>query len=140
LAAILSLGSVAAGAASNGTNPPAGAPKGAPPAGTGRPTAAGQITALSGTDITVQERDKTSETIVFSSSTTFRTMSGTTTSSALKVGDFIAVLGTKNPDGTVTATSVMTGAPPNGRGGPGGHPAGKPPAGVAGTHGAPAAA
>jgi hypothetical protein len=94
-----------------------------------KPTAAGKITALSGDTITIQSRDQTTETIDFSSSTTFRTMSGTTTSSALKVGDFIAVSGTKNSDGTVTATSVMVGPPPMGRGGPGGHRGAKPPPG-----------
>ncbi len=129
LAAVLSLGSVAAGAATPGTTkPPAGAHNGGPPPGMAKPTAAGKITALSGDDITVQDQNKTTETIVFSSSTTFRTMSGTTTSAALKVGDFISATGTKNSDGTVTATAVMIGGPPPG-GGPGGHPGGKPPAG-----------
>jgi hypothetical protein len=94
-----------------------------------KPTAAGKITALSGDNITIADRDKTTETVVFSATTTFRTMSGTTTSSSLKVGDFIAVNGTKSSDGTVTATSVMVGAPPMGKGGPGGHRGGKPPAG-----------
>ena len=67
-------------------------------------------------------------TVVYSSSTTFKTMAGTrgsgTTSSssaaALKVGDFVGVDGTKNADGTVDASSVTigTGMPPGGRGGP----------------------
>jgi hypothetical protein len=145
LAAVLSLGSVAAGAAAtSSTNAPAGAPAGAPPADAAKPAAAGKITALSGNDITITNRDKTTETIVFAASTTFRTRSGTTTSSALKVGDFIAVMGTTNSDGTVTATSVMVGSPPPGRGGPGGpggHRGGKPPAGQGGPPpGAPASA
>jgi hypothetical protein len=89
-----------------------------------KPAAAGKITAIAGEIITVQDRAKSSETIVYSSSTTFKTMSGTTTASALKVGDFIAAMGTKSSDGTVNATAIVIGAPP-GRGSPGG----KPPAG-----------
>jgi hypothetical protein len=129
LAAVLSLGSVAAGAAaSSSTTAPAGAPAGTPPAGLAKPTAAGKITALSGNDITITKRDKTTQTIAFSASTTFRTRSGSTTSAALKVGDFIAVMGSTNSDGSVTATSVMVGNPPPGHGGPNGHRGPRPPA------------
>jgi hypothetical protein len=97
-----------------------------------KPTAAGKITALSGDDITITNRDKTTETVVFSASTTFRNRWGTTTAAALKVGDFIAVMGTTNSDGSVTATSVMLGGPPPGRGGPGGPRGSKPPVGKGG--------
>ena len=82
---------------------------------------------MSGDDITVETNAKTSVTVVYSSSTTFKAdpgPSGGTTSSAaaLKVGDFIGVQGTKNSDSSVTASSVTIGRPQQmGRsGGPGG--------------------
>jgi hypothetical protein len=129
------MGSVTAGAATpHTTKPPAGA-RGAPPAGMNRPTAMGKITTLSGDDITIQGRDSTSETVVYSASTTFRDATGTTTAADLKVGQSIAVTGTKASDGTVTATSIMigTGNRPPGRGGdPSGSPGGKAPTGRGG--------
>ena len=81
-----------------------------------RPTVSGKITALSGDDITVETNAKTSVTVVYSSSTTFKADPGpsggtTSSASALKVGDFIGVQGTKNSDGSVTASSVMIGRP-----------------------------
>jgi hypothetical protein len=97
----------------------------------GRPTTGGKITALSGEIITITTRGTTSQTVTFSSSTTFRTMSGSSTSSALKVGDFIGVQGTTNSNGSVTATSIMISSKalgPMGKGG--GHmPGGSPPQG-----------
>ncbi len=90
-----------------------------------RPTVSGKITALSGDDITVETNAKTSVTVVYSSSTTFKTNPGpgggtTSSASALKVGAFIGVTGTKNSDGSVTATTVMIGRPPSdGQGRPG---------------------
>ena len=88
LAAVLGLG-VATGA---GPAPPprrratrAPPRTGAPPGGMARPTVSGKITALSGDDITVETNAKTSVTVVYSSSTTFKTKpgpSGGTASSA----------------------------------------------------------
>jgi Domain of unknown function (DUF5666) len=75
----------------------------------GRPTTGGKVTALSGDTITIETRDKDSQTVTYSSSTTFRTMSGSSTSAALKVGDFIGVEGTRHSNGSVTATSIMIG-------------------------------
>ncbi len=92
----------------------------------GRPTVAGKITALSGDDITVETDTTTSVTVVSTASTKFESNPGptggtTSSASALKVGDFIGVQGTKNSDGTVTATTVMIGrAPQRGNGGRGG--------------------
>ena len=91
-----------------------------------------------GDDITVETNAKTSVTVVFGSSTTFKANPGpsggtTSSASALKVGDFVGVQGTKNSDGTVTATTVMIGRPPQmGKGGPGGGAGrgGKPPTGA----------
>jgi hypothetical protein len=110
-----------------------------------RPTVSGKVTALSGDTITLETNAKSSVTVVYSSSTTFRTNSsaggGTTSSaSALKVGDFIGVTGSKSSDGSVTATTVMIGQPTRpgngapggpGKGGPGGSgKGGRPPSGV----------
>jgi hypothetical protein len=146
LAAVLGLG-VATGAGAGAATPTSGnsgaAAHGAPPGGMARPTVSGRVTALSGDDITVETNAKTTVTVVSSSSTTFRTNPGpsggtTSSASALKVGDFIGVTGTKNSDGSVTATTVMIGRPPQmgnsgkgGKGGPGGATkGGKPPSGA----------
>jgi len=126
LATVLSLGAgpVAAGAATGSSSTPAG-PRGQPPAGV-RPTVMGKVTALSGGDITVQTRGKRTTTIVYSSATTFKTMSGPggtssgASASALEVGSFIAALGTRSSDGSVTASSIViaNGPPPAGNGAP----------------------
>jgi hypothetical protein len=101
-----------------------------------RPTVSGKVTALNGDDITVETNAK-SVTVVSTASTTFKAGPGpgggtTSSASALKVGDFIGVQGTKNSDGSVTASSVTIGRPPQmgkgGRPGSGGR-GGKPPAG-----------
>ena len=127
LAAVLGLGASAAGAATSTAGTRAGA-HGRPPAGSARPTVAGKITAVSGDDVTVRTRDATTTHVVVSSATTFKTLTGpkgaasTSGASALAVGRFIAVQGTKNSDGTVAASSVVvsTRTPPGGPGGPGG--------------------
>ena len=117
LAAVLSLG-VATGAGAATTTPgnSGGAADGRPPGGTARPTVSGKITALSGDDITVETNAKTTVTVVYSSNTTFKADPGpgggtTSSASALKVGDFIGVQGTKNGDSSVTASSVTVGRP-----------------------------
>ena len=146
LAAVLGLGvatGAGAGAATTTSGNSGAAAQGAPPGGMTRPTVSGKITALSGDDITITTNAKSTVTVVYSSSTTFKTNpgpSGGTTSSAtaLKVGDFIGVNGTKNSDSSVTATTVMIGRPPQtgnggkgGKGGPGGAiKGGKPPSGA----------
>jgi uncharacterized protein DUF5666 len=99
-------------------------PRGQPRAGAVRPTVLGRITALSGEDITVQTRGKKTTTVVSSSATTFKTLSGpsgtssSSSASALRVGDFIGVQGTKDSDGTLTASSIVisTGPPTAGSG------------------------
>jgi hypothetical protein len=128
----LGLGSAGAGAATQGSPMPASSgTHGQPPAGLGRPTALGKVTALSGHTITIRTRDATSETVTYTSSTSFRTMSGTSDAAALKVGDFIGVQGSKNSDGSVAATSVMFGSSAPGPMGQGGrHPGGQPPVGA----------
>jgi hypothetical protein len=132
LAAVLSLGvatGTGAGAATTTSGNSGGAAHGRPPGGgTARPAVSGKITALSGDDITVETSAKTSVTVVYSSSTTFKAGPGpggagtTSSASALKVGDFIGVQGTKNSDGSVTASSIAIGRPQ--RMGKGGGPGG----------------
>jgi len=126
LASVLSLvtGTAAVGATTRPASSSSGAgPRGQPPAGTAQPTILGRISALSGADITVRTRSETT-TVVYSSATTFKTVSGprrassNSSASALKVGDFVGAQGTKNSDGTVTASSIVigTGPPPAGAG------------------------
>jgi hypothetical protein len=131
LAAVLGLGvATGAGAATTTSGDSGAAAHGAPPGGMARPTVSGKITALSGDDVTVETNAKSSVTVVYSSSTTFKTDLGpsggaTSSASALKVGAFIGVTGTKNSDGSVTATTVMIGRPVQmgkGRGSKGGKP------------------
>jgi hypothetical protein len=108
----------------------------------GRPAVTGKITALNGSDITVETDGKTSVSVAYSSSTTFKANPGpsrgtTSSASALKIGDFVGVQGTKNSDGSVTASSVTIGRSQRmGKGGgPGGgsgpSTGGKPPSGGA---------
>jgi hypothetical protein len=132
LAAVLGLGAGGAGAAMSGSTSGSGRPPSGSHASTGgarpQPTVGGKVTGLSGDDITLQTQGNKGVTVVYSSSTTFKTRAGTrgsgTTSSssaaALKVGDFVGVDGTKNANGTVSASSVtiVTGMPSGGRGGP----------------------
>ena len=123
LAAVLSLGAATGSAAGAATAPSgsSGATHGGPMT---RPTVAGKITALKGDEITLKT-DATTVTVVTSSNTTFKADPGpgggtTSSGSALKVGDFVGVQGTKNSDGSVTASRVTIGRPQRaGRGGPG---------------------
>ena len=91
---------------------------GQPAGGMARPTVAGQDhRAERATTSRSRRTRKTSVTVVYSSSTTFKTNPGpnggtTSSASALKVGDFVGVQGTKNSDGTVPATAVVIGRPP----------------------------
>jgi hypothetical protein len=154
LAAVLGLGAGGSGAATSGSTSGSGhAPSGAHAssgAARSQPTVGGKVTGLSSDDIIVQTQGNKSVTVVYSSSTTFRTMAGTrgsgTTSSssaALKVGDFVGVDGTKNANGTVSASSITigTGMPSGGRGGPPGRkgtPPGQGARGGSAPNGAPA--
>ena len=114
----VSLGLAGAAGAATGSGP---APSSStshqaqPPSQRQPPTAAGKVTALGTDTITITTRESTSQTITYSSSTTFRSPSGSTTSSALAVGDFVGVTGTKNTDGSVSATSIMVATKPPGQ-------------------------
>jgi Domain of unknown function (DUF5666) len=120
LAAVLSLGVATGVSASAATTTPGNSGAAAPgrPSGGGeaRPTVSGKITALSGDDITLETNANTTVTVVYSSGTTFKADPGpgggtTSRAAALKIGDFIGVQGTKNGDGSVTASSVTIGRP-----------------------------
>lgn len=144
LATVLGLGvATGAGAGATTTSGNSGAgTHGRPPGSMVRPTVSGKITALSGGTIMVETNAKGAVTVDYSSSTTFKANPGpgggtTSSASALKVGDFIGVTGTKNSDGSVTATTVMIGQPTRmGKGGPGGMGNGGKPPSSAGAPGA----
>ena len=155
LAAVLGLGAVGAAAATSGSTSGSGHPPSGSHTSTGhagpQPTVGGKVTGLSGDDITLQTQGDKSVTVVYSSSTTFKTMAGTqgsgatssSSAAALKVGDFVGVDGTKNANGTVSASSVTigTGMPSGGRGGPPGRkgtPPGQGARGGSAPNGAPA--
>jgi hypothetical protein len=93
------------------------------------PHAGGTVTAISGSTITVERRDGSTATIKVTSGTTY-SIAGTAGSLAdVKVGMRLMAEGTKNSDGSLTATEVRAADPdsmpgPGGRGefrGPGGH-------------------
>ena len=72
MATVLGFGASAAGASTSTPGPPAGA-HGQPPTGAARPTVGGEVTAVSGNDVTVQTRKDTTTTVVVSSATTYKT-------------------------------------------------------------------
>jgi Domain of unknown function (DUF5666) len=136
LAAVLSL-SGGAGAGAAATTPGHSGGAHGRPAGGGmaRPTVVGKITALTGSDMTVETTAKTAVTVAYSSSTTFRSDPGprgtTSSASALKTGAFVGVQGTRNSDGSVTASSVTIGRPQQPSKGDGPASGAKPPSGGA---------
>jgi hypothetical protein len=136
LAAALSLGGATVGASATSSTHPSSsqAPGQAPPRGT-QPTTGGRVTGLATGAITISTRAKTTQTVTYSSATTFRTRSGSSSSLSLKVGQFVTVEGTKNADGSVTAKSIMISSAPPGR--PGQGPGGRPGQGQAPKNGKP---
>jgi hypothetical protein len=92
------------------------------------PHAGGTVTAVSGSTITVEQRDGSTATIKVSSSTTYSVAGAAASLADVKVGMRLMAEGTKNSDGSITATEVRAADPdsmpgPGGRGfdGPGGH-------------------
>lgn len=92
------------------------------------PHVGGKVTAISGSTITVEQRDGTSATIRVTAETTYR-VAGTDGAalSDVTVGMFLAAEGTKSSDGSLTATAVhavdpatMPGPGEHGLRGPGG--------------------
>jgi hypothetical protein len=64
------------------------------------------VTKVSGSTITGTERDGTTLTIHTTSSTAYRKAGQSASASAVTVGSEIHVMGTRNSDGSITATSI----------------------------------
>jgi hypothetical protein len=114
LAVVLGLGGAGAGASTATSTPTSATGHAGPPSGPARPTTAGKITALSGDTITIHTRHGTSQSVTYSSTTTFDAGSGNSSSAGLAIGDFVAVQGATNSDGSVTATNIMISPQPPG--------------------------
>jgi hypothetical protein len=88
------------------------------------PRAGGAVTKIDGSTITVTERDGTTATITVNGQTTY-SVNGTDGKALtdVKVGMQLVAEGTKNSDGSLTASRVKAGTPGTfeGRGGHGGH-------------------
>lgn len=72
----------------------------------GRNLVAGSILSMDANSITIKLADGSSKIVLFTDSTTYSN-TVTASTSDLKTGDNIAVFGTTNSDGSVTATSVQ---------------------------------
>jgi hypothetical protein len=73
------------------------------------PHAGGEVTKVSGSTITVTQRDGTSATITVNAQTTYNVNGATAKLADVKVGMFLVAEGTKNDDGSITATQVRAG-------------------------------
>lgn len=84
------------------------------------PHLGGEVTAVSGSTITVKQRDGTTATITVTGSTTYKVAGADADLADVKVGMFLMAEGTANGDGSLTATTVRAGAVgdhgPGGRG------------------------
>jgi hypothetical protein len=136
LAAVLSL--AACGGSSSASSPSSSAAAGGGAAGgggqAGRPAAAGQVAAISGSTMQVQSQQTGQVAVSWTSSTTF-SHSVTTAFSAVKAGDCVVATAPSGSAGTsFTATALTVSTPVNGQcgGGPGGgqRPAGQRPSGL----------
>jgi len=87
-----------------------------------QPHLGGEVTAIDGSTITVKQRDGTSGTIKVTGSTTYNVAGAAAKLADVKVGMFLVAEGTKNADGSITASTVRAGtAGDHGPGGRGGH-------------------
>jgi hypothetical protein len=85
-----------------GSARPSGAPNGAPRGG----AVSGSIVSMDDKSITVKMNDGSTKIVLFADSTTYsNTVSAA--KSDLKIGDSVAIFGTANSDGSVTATNVQ---------------------------------
>lgn len=84
------------------------------------PHLGGQVTAVSGSAITVKQRDGTAATITVTGSTSYKVAGADAKLADVKVGMFLTAEGTANGDGSLTATTVRAGTfgdrGPGGRG------------------------
>ena len=75
------------------------------------PSYSGQVTAISGSTITIKDRQGASHTIHTSTSTTVERGDVTSSLSAIAVGDQIAASGAKNSDGSLNAEQIAVRLP-----------------------------
>ena len=73
------------------------------------PHLGGEVTAVSGSTITVKQRDGTTGTITVNGSTTYNVAGATAGLADIKVGMFLVAEGTENSDGSLTAAVVRAG-------------------------------
>ena len=87
------------------------------------PHAGGTVTAISGSTITVEQRDGNEATIKVTASTTYTVSGDDATLADVEVGMVLVAEGTENSDGSLTATEVRAADPGEfrGPGGPGHH-------------------
>lgn len=86
------------------------------------PHLGGEVTAVSGSTITVKQRDGTTGTITVTGSTTYNIAGASAAFADVEVGMFLVAEGTENSDGSLTATDVRAGmAGDRGPGGGGFH-------------------
>lgn len=83
------------------------------------PHAGGIVTAVSGSTITITQRDGTTATITVTSATTYDVNGATGTLAGITVGMMVQASGTADASGALTATQVRAGTP--GQMGPGHH-------------------
>lgn len=84
------------------------------------PHVGGTVTAISGSTITVEQRDGTSATVNVTGDTTYEVSGDEAALTDVEVGMFLVAEGTENSDGSLTATAVRA-ADPDSMRGPGGH-------------------
>jgi hypothetical protein len=84
------------------------------------PHVGGTVTAISGSTITVEQRDGTSATVKVTGDTTYQVSGDDAALADVEVGMFLVAEGTENSDGSLTATAVRA-ADRASMPGPGGH-------------------
>ena len=84
------------------------------------PHLGGTVTAVSGSTITVEQRDGTSATVNVTGDTTYEVSGDDAALTDVEVGMVLVAEGTENSDGSLTATAVRA-ADPGSMPGPGGH-------------------
>ena len=67
----------------------------------------GAIVSVASDTITIKLDNGSTKNIALTSQTTIKTPSGADSISALKTGDRVTIVGSPNPDGSVTATDVL---------------------------------
>lgn len=92
------------------------------------PHVGGEVTAVSGSTITVEQRDGTTATITVNGNTEYQVNGDNAALADVEVGMFLVAAGTENADGSLTATDVRAGE--RGMGGRGGFHGGPGPNGI----------